>query len=751
MRELRPIRSHAFRNMNLQRETSVRLDDESARTGYPVEWWFVQGRYAGEGSEPREFMVSLFRHALEWAGLSMGNACTFIGAVLDPSTAHNAVVSRVGPNTVPFLVKASKHYPPPGLDPQVVQVVAGELSDYGPPRPIQVEAKRPVFHSKPFRVQWGDFELSQETEAFVLDFVEPESGRICHFRLRPTHPRFHLAGVEVPDGGAMDYVSYTRLVLEGDVDGKPVSGEAWLDHQWGSQGWVVGGKKKERILGWDWLGIQLDDERELLVMAHRDLKESQTLCQYAVLVDKDGSAHLHQDAMLTPTGWWTSPHTDTLYPVEWHMEVPSLQVSLDFKPLAPDQEIPMLPPIRAVWEGAGRVAGVFSGKNVTGWARLELHGNSYIIDLRKHLDGIVARVRQHLEAVLPRQIAQQDVERLTGMKLRHFDADGYRQMVSAPLWDLMDRDGARLWYSLPGLLMIGALGTDPKPYEKLASVTAEMLRGGAEIVDDIQDNARLRRGEECIHLRYGTNAALCAAHTAFFLPTVLIADYPGLDDSQRQELFRVTTQLCMRAQLGQVQDIHATGALTIDLLQRWVESGLEDRILQIYEGKAASFTSASMEGAAVIARADTSTRAACIQFGITLGLALQIVNDIANFSTSRRERGDCGSDLTEGKVSFVIARALQALGKSKRHRMIEIMCSERLRQDPAILAEAIGLVRQSGALESSKKTATGMLEKEWEQLSKVLPASEHKTMLRVLWAFVLDLASDGPRAEFLPA
>ena len=44
-----------------------------------------------------------------------------------------------------------------------------------------------------------------------------------------------------------------------------------------------------------------------------------------------------------------------------------------------------------------------------------------------------------------------------------------------------------------------------------------------------------------------------------------------------------------------------------------------------------------------------------------------------------------------------------------------------------------------------------MLEKEWEKLSKVLPASEPKTMLRVLWAFVLELAADNPRAEFLPA
>lgn len=57
----------------------------------------------------------------------------------------------------------------------------------------------------------------------------------------------------------------------------------------------------------------------------------------------------------------------------------------------------------------------------------------------------------------------------------------------------------------------------------------------------------------------------------------------------------------------------------------------------------------------------------------------------------------------------------------------------------------------TGALESCRKTAREMLGNEWVRLSKVLPASESKTMLRVLWAFVLNLADDAPHAEFIPA
>ncbi|MBL9132420.1 MAG: polyprenyl synthetase family protein [Verrucomicrobiaceae bacterium] len=736
--------------MELKSPGQSLLADESTRSDSAVEWWFVQGRYKGEGSEPREFMVSLFRHALEWAGLSMGNACTFIGAVLDPVSGKHATVSLADPNTMPFLVKASKHYPPPGLDAHVVRLVAQELADHGPPRPVRVESKRPRFQSKPFAVEWGDFQLTQEAGCFVLAFTEPESGRRCRFRLRPTHARFHLAGVEVPDGGSMDYVSYTRLALEGEVDGRPVTGEAWLDHQWGSQGWVVGGKRKERILGWDWLGIQLQDH-ELLVMAHRDQKTGEILCRYAVLVDAEGKSTLHRDVVLTPRRNWTSPHTGAVYPVCWEVAVPSLDLRLDFEPLADDQEIPMLPPIRAVWEGAGRVSGRFRGAGITGWARLELHGYAYLVDLGTHLNGIVTRVRQHLEDALPRRFDRRAIERMTSTRLRQVNDSAFDALVSAPLWDLMDRDKARLWYALPGLLMIGALGTNAQPYEQLACVTAEMLRGGAEIIDDIQDKAARRRGGPPVHARHGVDAALCAANAAFFLPFTLLAEYPGLDDAQRLELYRITSRLCMQAQMGQVQDVHATMVLTPELLQQWIAGGIEERVLQFYDGKAASFTIAAMEAAAVIAKADAATRAACASFGHVLGLALQIVNDVANFSREHEPEAGRGSDLAEGKLTFVLARSFQLLKSRPRSRLVEIFCSPNLRHDPGTRREALELIHGCGALESCRKTARQMLEQEWTRLSRVLPPSEPKIMLRVLWEFILDLDDRHRDAAFIPA
>jgi len=735
--------------MDLKSEPSARLDDESARTGHPVEWWFVQGRFEGEGVEPHEFMVSLFRHALEWGGLSAGNSCSLMVSVLDPATGQCRTLSQIDPATTSFLVMAAKIAPPAGLDPLAMRAVTAEIEEYGPPGHIRVARKKPRLEARPLRAEWMDFALRQEPGGFVLRFEEPGTGRKFSFRMEPSHPRVHLPDVGVPGGSAMDYVSYTRLSLDGEVDGKPVRGLAWFDHQWGSQGWFVAGSKQERILGWDWLGIQLDDDRELMVVIHRDQRSGKTLCQYAVEVDAGGIRHLYREFSLAPLSWWTSPRTGARYPVRWHIALPEAGLDLAFEPFAEDQEIPVLPPIRAVWEGAGRVSGTCGGKSISGWARLELHGYAYLLDLEAYLEEFVRRIHGHIEDFLPRTFTESELERWAGTPRGRYDAVAQSAMISRPLWDLIDR-GGKHWRPIFGILLLDAMGVNPGPYESLITITTEILHDAALIIDDIQDHAQNRREEECIHLRYGVDVAIHAANTAYFMPLVLLRDYPGLSDSQKLDLYRVLSRLFMGAHLGQGQDIFWSKNLTAESLREWVADDMEAKILLLYTQKTAAVVEAAAEGAAIIAGAEPPLRSACADFGRTLGIAFQIVNDIVDFSESRIRAGDGGSDLREGKITYVVLRALQRLSGRSRQRLETILCTPALRADDQAVAEAMQLVRRSGAIELCKKEATRMVEEEWEQLSKHLPPSEAKQMLRVLWTFLLSFGDHDHYTEYAP-
>jgi len=665
-------------------------------------------------------------------------------SVLDPVSGRTATLSQVDPATCEMFINAVRASSSSEFDPVVLRALADEVAEYGPPRPVRNETAPVEIASAPFRVKWNGFELAHEADTFLLNFTEPETGRRCRLRLQPVHPRIHLADIAVIGDDSMDYLSYPRLALTGAVDGETVRGQAWLDHQWGSHGWVVAGAEREHVLGWDWLGIQLDDGRDLLVMVHREQRRQERLCQYAVLLDANGPARLIREFDLTPTAWWTSPATHTRYPVACRLTVPELKLELEFTPATENQEIQTLAPLRAVWEGAGRISGTATGR-----ARLELHGYAYVFGLREHLDDRVRRVRRHLENYLPRVMNQAAMDGYAGSARGQHDPGAQTAMLSVPLWDLLDR-GGKNWRPIFVFLLLDALGVKPGPYEQLFSFTAEMLHDAALVIDDIEDNATIRRGEEAIHLRYGVDVAINAANTAYFLPLALLRDYPALTDAQRLELYRIWARGAVRAHLGQGQDIYWSHSLTPARLAEWLNDSLEPKILQLYSQKTAAVVECATEAACVIARTDDATRRVCVDFGWSFGVAFQIVNDIVDFSATRLAKNHGGCDLAEGKLTYVIFRALQRLPETERARLGIILGTPSLRQQAPALAEGIELIRQSGALESCRLEARKLVEDQWQRLSAHLPPSESKTMLRVLYRFILSLGEDERDIEFAP-
>lgn len=731
----------------LESDATIQVADQSPRKDFPVEWWFLQGRFKTEQTGPRAFMASLFRYSLEWAGRSGGNACSLLVSLLDESSGTTKTLSQVDSATIPFLVSATQTAPLSGLDPLAMRAAIDEISEYGLSRWLRMTRETAKFEGPPFRATWDGFQLAQTNNEFVLRFTEPETNRLFRFQLKPIHPRFHLS--IAAEGTSMDYVSYPRLALEGEMEGAAVSGEAWLDHQWGSQGWFVAGENKEQIIGWQWMGIQLDNDCELMVMITRDQRTGETLGHYGVLVDQSGSAHLLSEFAIVPTGWWNSPKSSAAYPVACRVQIPQLDLELDFQPACLDQEIALLPPIRGVWEGAGRVSGVWGRRRVSGHARLELHGYAYVIDFAQYFRRVTHRIRQNIETFLPRVLNHSDLERIAGPAHGQYDPEAQTTMLTKPIWDLIDR-GGKQWRPIFGMLMVAALGADPTPFESLICVTSEMLHDGALMIDDIEDKGRIRRGQECIHLRYGLDVAISAGNTAYFLPMVLLRDHPDLSDAQRLELFRILSRLFIRAHLGQGQDLYWSKLLTRQYLSEWTNDSIVPKILQVYTQKTASVVEAAAEGACVIANADGEMRRHCADFGRTLGVAFQIVNDMVDFSDVRIDQGSGGSDIAEGKLTYAIVKALSLLPTWQRDHLADILCSPKLRQQPAMLADAIELVRCSGALALCQTEAHSMVQNEWRRLSCHLPPSEAKTSLRVLWNFLLSLASDPRYTDFAP-
>lgn len=728
---------------NRGRSPSCAFESEHSRAHSAIEWWFCQGHYRGRRSGCRHFMVTLFRSNLRVLAGGEGHGFQLMTAVLDPRHAGGHThATWVDPALVEWAVKRARSAEP-HVDPTVWRAFSWLLEHEGPPHPIQKRPRPPAFNADPLRITWGGFSLAQRGGVLSLGFREPQHDRAIALHLEAAAPRMEVrCGSDVvPLGAGMDYRTYPRVRIHGTADGdEPVSGECWMDHQWGPTDWFhdphAGG-----MLGWDWFGMTLDDGADLLVMRHRNAQSGTTVGMHATLRERTGATSTVHEFSLTPLRTWESPATFIEHPVEWRIEVPALGIDCRFEPLRDNQELASFGTMRAVWEGAGQVRGLVRGRAASGLARGEFHGYGYVFDHRDFVAQMCRRVDRHLEELLPRRFDAARVEHLVGRPTWAHEIDAYTDMFSVPVWDLMDRSGKR-WRPVFGILLLECLGVSSAPYEGLISCTLEFVHAGALIIDDIEDDSSVRRGAPSLHLRYGLDVAISAGNTLYFLPGHTVRHHPLLTPRQRTRWLEIKERICIEAHCGQATDIFWSRRMEPASLACMLSEDIEGKILQMYAFKTAAAATGAAEFVCALADADARLTAACVDFARTLGVAYQIVDDIHNFSRSPDWGKVTGEDLANGKLTFVVARALRRLPATQAARLQDILCDAARRNHPEVLDEGIELVQRSGALEECRATARKMVDTAWAGWSRWTRPSGPKVMLHTMCLRLIELAHE---------
>jgi len=223
----------------------------------------------------------------------------------------------------------------------------------------------------------ADWSLSANPDLHTLDVGTDGVG--LSLSMTPSKPpALHndigwLAG---PTTGWTYYYSRPRMAAEGtlELDGQrfTVSGDVWMDHQWG-EFFVLG-----HPAGWQWFGIQLDDGTELMVTQTRNV-DGDIDALYGSFIDADGSLTSigpnSGELELTTDGSWTSPHTGAEYPSGWVIKLPEEELQIEIYPVVDDQEIISTRPDSAIyWEGKVSINGTRAGNPVTGDGFVELTG-----------------------------------------------------------------------------------------------------------------------------------------------------------------------------------------------------------------------------------------------------------------------------------------------------------------------------------------------------------------------------------------
>jgi predicted secreted hydrolase len=174
-------------------------------------------------------------------------------------------------------------------------------------------------------------------------------------------------------GGFSYYYSRPLMAIAGALTDHgapiPVTGIAWMDHQWGNFVALAG-------IGWDWFSIQLDNNTEYMLYIIRD-STHRPVSTVGTFVAPDGTAAVVPATTISvrATGSWTSPVTGGVYPSGWTVSITSRGLTLTLTPDLRDQELVTARSTgTAYWEGAVSITGAFAGRRVTGQGYVELTG-----------------------------------------------------------------------------------------------------------------------------------------------------------------------------------------------------------------------------------------------------------------------------------------------------------------------------------------------------------------------------------------
>jgi predicted secreted hydrolase len=173
------------------------------------------------------------------------------------------------------------------------------------------------------------------------------------------------------EGFASHYYSMTRLEATGSVNGAKCSGQAWMDHEFGSA------MLRESQTGWDWFSIQLDNDTELMLYVIRRTDGSPDVTSSGSLVLPDGRVlHIQREQMqVTALSKWRSPQSGATYPMGWRIRIPSLDLDVVARPLLEAQELITRGSTRVTyWEGMIDVSGSFANAPVRGEGYVEMTG-----------------------------------------------------------------------------------------------------------------------------------------------------------------------------------------------------------------------------------------------------------------------------------------------------------------------------------------------------------------------------------------
>ncbi|MEZ0232159.1 MAG: octaprenyl diphosphate synthase [Methylophilaceae bacterium] len=273
---------------------------------------------------------------------------------------------------------------------------------------------------------------------------------------------------------------------------------------------------------------------------------------------------------------------------------------------------------------------------------------------------------------------------------------------------IVNSGGKRLRPALV-LLSAGVFGNIQEQHHELAAVV-EFIHTATLLHDDVVDESAMRRGRATANTLFG-NAA-----------SVLVGDF--VYSRAFQMMVNVQNMRVMEV-LAEATNIIAEGEV-LQLLNVHDADVTDEAYLKVIHYKTAKLFEAATRLGAIICNASTEDEQALAKYGMHLGTAFQLIDDVLDFSGDSVEIGkNLGDDLAEGKPTMPLLYAMRNGNEEQRNIIRHAIEHGGLEELTAVMQA----VKDTGALEHVRKIAQSEVDLGCAAIAHLPRSDYHKALI----------------------
>ena len=196
-----------------------------------------------------------------------------------------------------------------------------------------------------------------------------------------------------------------------------------------------------------------------------------------------------------------------------------------------------------------------------------------------------------------------------------------------------------------------------------AALAVEMFHNFTLIHDDIMDNASLRRGSDTVHKKWNKNIAILSGDTLLVKSYMMLLN---LDSKIQNQVIKKFSETAVVVCEGQQMDMDFEKKSHLNI----------NNYINMIEKKTSVLFATSFEIGSIIGEASKSDQNLLYQFGLNLGIAFQLQDDLLDLYADQSKFGKkVGGDIIANKKTFLFLKSLSLANAKQKEDLLKLYSS----------------------------------------------------------------------------